>query len=100
MTETDREPKRRTGPLGAIEGADAGALGVDGPPPGSAPLAADVDPSEEHVPGPSFDDQPKTGSKPWFTSLAAESEQAGVANDSPDEQEPQFPTDPEIGRIP
>jgi hypothetical protein len=37
-------------------------------------------------------------SKPWFTSLAAESDQAGVANDPPDAQEPQFPTDAEDPR--
>jgi hypothetical protein len=101
----EREPHRaanepqRTGPLGTIEGTDAGALGID-PPPGAAPSAAEVDPSEEHVPGPAFDDVPRTESKPWFTSLAAESEQAGVANDDPDEQPPQFPTDPETGRKP
>ena len=91
---------RRTGPMGAIEGADAAALGIDGRPPGEAPPSADADPGEEHVPGPSFDDVPRTDSKPWFTSLAAESPQAGVANDDPDEQPRQFPTDAEIGRNP
>jgi hypothetical protein len=78
--------------LGGLEGADAAALGVDGPPE-SAPPAASVDGEEVLVPGASADDRDLTEPKPWFTSLAYESDQAGVANDSPDAQEPQFPTD-------
>lgn len=77
--------------LAAIEGADAGALGIS-PPPESAPPGARVPDEEELVPGADFGRQPATEAKPWFTSLAAESDQAGVANDPPDAQEPQFPT--------
>jgi hypothetical protein len=83
--------------LGGLEGADAAALGTDGAPE-SAPAGAEVDDEERLVPGAGFDDVPHDTSKPWFTSLAAESEQAGVANDPPDAQEPQFPTDPEDPR--
>lgn len=73
-----------------IEGADAGALGT-APPPESAPEAAEVDGGETRVPGASFGSRPATEAKPWFTSLAAESEQAGVANDPADAQEPEYP---------
>lgn len=61
-------------------------------PPEPAPLGASVEDSEHLVPGPNFGDRVADEAKPWFTSLAAESDQAGVANDEPDVQEPQFPT--------
>jgi len=83
--------------LQGIEGADAAALGV-GPPPESAPRGAEVDDSENLVPGADFGLHPATDSKPWFTSLAAESGQAGVGNDPPDAQEPEFPTSDEDPR--
>ncbi len=83
--------------LGGLEGADAAALGTDTPPE-SAPPGARVDAEERLVPGTGFDDVRRDEAKPWFTSLAAESSQAGVANDPPDAQEPEFPTDPEDPR--
>ena len=83
--------------LGGLEGADAAALGVDAAPE-SAPPGAKVDDEERLVPGAGFDELRGNQAKPWFTSLAAESDQAGVANDPPDAQEPQFPTDPEDPR--
>jgi hypothetical protein len=81
MTDTDaREPKRD--PSGAIEGVDQAALGVS-PPPTPAPSGASVDPSEELVPGATKGVRDTTESKPWFTSLAADSEH-GVS-DEPDD---------------
>jgi hypothetical protein len=77
--------------LAGMEGADDGALGI-APPPQPAPPPAEVDDEENLVPGATFGDRLPTEPKPWFTSLAAESEQAGVANDPPDAQPPQFPT--------
>ncbi len=93
------EDKRSTvDRLGGLEGADAAALGTDTPPE-SAPPGARVDAEERLVPGTGFDDvRRRDEAKPWFTSLAAESSQAGVANDPPDAQEPEFPTDPEDPR--
>jgi hypothetical protein len=85
---TDKE--RQLEDLDVIEGADAGALGIDEPPT-SAPPGAAVDASETHVPGEPMDG-PGHEAKPWYTSLAAESDQAGVGNDPPDAQPPQFPT--------
>ncbi|HEX7172491.1 MAG TPA: hypothetical protein VF365_07790 [Candidatus Limnocylindria bacterium] len=73
-----------------IEGADSAAIGT-GPTPQSAPPGARVDDAEHHVPGPTFDG-PGRASKPWSTSLAAESSQAGVANDPADAQDPQYPS--------
>ena len=70
---------------GAIEGADSAALGTAATP-ATAPPGASVDPSESVVPGARFD-RPLTEAKPWFTSLAAESDQAGVANEDPGEAE-------------
>jgi hypothetical protein len=83
--------------LGGLEGADAAALGTDAPPE-PAPPGATVDDEERLVPGANFDDVPRDESKPWFTSLAYESEQVGVANDPADAQEPEFPTDPDDPR--
>jgi hypothetical protein len=70
------EPKR-DGPLGSLEGADRAALGLD-PAPQPASPAAQVDPSETALPGPKFGDQPATAAKPWYTSLAAESDEAEI----------------------
>lgn len=78
--------------LGGIEGAEESALGT-GPAPESAPPGAEVSDAEHLVPGAGYDAHRPTESKPWFTSLAAESEQAGVANDPPDAQEPLYPAD-------
>jgi hypothetical protein len=99
MTDRESERPRRRAPPGALEGADAGALGTDAPP-SSAPPGAQVDPSEHLVPGATHGEGPKTAAKPWFTSLGAESDQAGVANDEPDAQEPAFPADEEAAREP
>lgn len=81
---------RQVEQLDVIEGADAGALGIDAPPE-SAPAGAEVDRGGTRVPGASMDG-PGREAKPWFTSLAARSDQAGVANEPPDEQDPQYPT--------
>jgi len=83
--------------LDGIEGVEEGALGM-GPPPEPAPESAEVVDAVNRVPGPDFGDHPATADKPWFTSLAAESDQAGVANDPPDAQEPEFPTTPDDPR--
>ena len=83
--------------LGGLRGADAAALGVEAVPE-SAPPGARVDDEKRLVPGANFDEVRRDQAKPWFTSLAAESDQAGVANDPPDAQEPEFPTDPEDPR--
>ncbi|HSK92740.1 MAG TPA: hypothetical protein VLA76_01630 [Candidatus Angelobacter sp.] len=78
--------------LGGVEGADDGALGT-APPPEGAPPGAQVSDAEHLVPGAGFDAHLPDEAKPWFTSLAAESDQAGVANDPPDAQEPLYPAD-------
>jgi hypothetical protein len=75
--------------LDVIEGADAGSLGIDDPP-ASAPPGARVDGAESHLPGATFD-EPIREAKPWASSLAAESSQAGVGNMPLDEVEPQYP---------
>jgi hypothetical protein len=82
--------------LKPIEGTDAGALGLT-PPPEAAPTEAQEPIHEELVPGATFGERVADEPKPWFTSLAAESDQAGVANDAADVQEPQFP-DPDDER--
>ena len=87
------DERRPTDDLGAIEGADDGALGT-APAPEGAPPGAQVSDEEHLVPGATVDDDRHAEeSKPWFTSLAAESHQAGVANEPPDAQEPQFPAE-------
>jgi hypothetical protein len=83
--------------LNSLDGADAGALGMT-PAPESAPPGAEVSGEENLVPGADFDRRPRDQAKPWHTSLAAESEQAGVANDPPDAQEPLYPTTDEDPR--
>ena len=83
--------------LGGLEGADAAALGT-GAPPASAPPGAEIPDEERLVPGANMDAIARDQAKPWFSSLAAGSDQAGVANDPPDAQEPQFPTDAEDPR--
>ena len=86
--------------LGGLEGADAAALGI-GATPEPAPPGAEILDDEHLVPGAHADDVPRTEAKPWFTSLAAGSDQAGVGNDPPDAQpapEPQDPREDEIGR--
>lgn len=75
---------------GPIEGADDAAAGTDAPP-RSAPPGAATDASEHLVPGADFGDGPPAEAKPWSASLAARSDQAGVGNDAPAEQEPQYP---------
>ena len=83
--------------LDAVEGADPAALGIDAAPE-SAPPGAEVDDEEHLVPGAGFDDARRDQSKPWFTSLAAESGQAGVANEVADAEEPHVPTEAEDPR--
>jgi hypothetical protein len=77
--------------LGGLDGADAAALGIDATPT-EAPPGAAVEGDVRVVPGPDVEPR-RDVAKPWFTSLAATSEQAGVANDPPDAQDPQFPSD-------
>lgn len=86
MDERDRTPESPN----VIEGTDAAALGT-APPPTGAPPGAQVDPGEGRVPGPTHDAPPRAA-KPWATSLAADSDQAGVANDPPEVQDDQYPT--------
>jgi hypothetical protein len=71
----------------AVERASAAALGTTPPP---EPVPADAQPpvDEQLVPGATHGDRVADEAKPWFTSLAAESDQAGVGNDTPDAQEP------------
>jgi len=83
--------------LDGLEGADPAALGIDAAPE-SAPPGAKVDDEEHLVPGANFDDVRRDQSKPWFTSLAAESSQAGVANDPADERESPDSSDAEDPR--
>lgn len=75
-------------------GVGRDALGM-GPAPASAPPGAAVDPTEELVPGAGFEEHPLTEAKPWHTSLAFESSQAGVGNDPPDSQPPAHEPPPE-----
>jgi hypothetical protein len=72
-----------------IDGADSAATGT-GQLPESAPAAARVDDTEHRVPGPTYDGPGRTA-KPWSTSLAAESSQAGVGNEPADAQDLQYP---------
>ncbi|HEU5324586.1 MAG TPA: hypothetical protein VFV59_01780 [Candidatus Limnocylindria bacterium] len=81
------EDKRSTADrVGGLEGADAAALGLT-PEPESAPPGAHVDRDEDLVPGADFGDRVPDEAKPWFTSLAAESDQAGVENEPLDAEE-------------
>ena len=82
--------QRQVDDLDVIEGADAGALGIDEPPV-SAPPGASVDAGQRSVPGAPMDG-PGHERKPWHTSLAAQSDQAGVGNEPPDAQDAQYPT--------
>jgi len=82
--------------LGGLEGADAAALGVD-PAPDPAPPGAEILDDERLVPGANADDAARTEAKPWFTSLAAGSDQAGVANDPLDAHQPMREPEDEIG---
>lgn len=74
--EPPAEPKR-SGPLGSIEGADRAALGLDAEA-DSAPPGAQVDPTEADLPGPKFGDFPASDEKPWETTLATKSDDAGI----------------------
>jgi hypothetical protein len=49
--------------------------------PASAPPGAEVDDSLHVVPGADFEERDRGGEKPWSTSLAYESGQAGVDNE-------------------
>ena len=91
----DRQPAADR--LNTLDGTDAGALGMSDPPE-SAPPGAEVSDEEHLVPGANFDARPHDEAKPWHTSLAADSEQAGVANDPPDAQEPRYPITDEDSR--
>lgn len=86
MTDTKRQVEH----LDVTEGADAGSLGV-AEPPTTAPAGASVDAAETRLPGEPIDG-PRHEAKPWFTSLAAGSDQAGVANDPPPAQDAQDST--------
>ena len=88
MNDTDRQAKR----LDAIDGADAAALGLT-PPPEPAPDGAEIEDAEHLVPGASWEHSHPEGTKPWQTTLAARSAQAGVANDPPDAQPPLYPNE-------
>lgn len=90
MDDTRRDRDREG--LGAIEGADAAALGLT-PPPEPAPPGAEVEDVEHLVPGANWDETRPTEPKPWQTSLSARSDQAGVANDPPDAQPPLYPNE-------
>lgn len=91
------EERRSTEELNAIEGVDDAALGT-APGPESAPPGAEVSDAEHRVPGADFDERRHGDEeKPWFTSLAFESDQAGVGNDPPDAQEPHYPADDHQG---
>ena len=81
------DPRSPADRLEAVEGADAGGLGLT-PPPEPASSEAQEPVEEQTVPGAPSGERVRDEAKPWFTSLAAESEQAGVANDSPGAQDP------------
>lgn len=78
--------------LEGIDGVEDGALGTS-PPPEAAPPGAQVSDAEHLVPGAGYDRHRPNEAKPWFTTLAAESDQAGVGNDPADAQEPLYPAD-------
>ena len=72
--------------LGGLEGADDAALGIDATPP-EVPPGATIEDDVRLVPGANFDDVRRDEAKPWFTSLAAGSGQAGGGNEPPDPDE-------------
>ena len=78
--------------LEGIEGVEDGALGTS-PPPETAPPGARVSDAEHLVPGADYDRHRPDEAKPWFTTLAAESDQEGVGNDPADAKEPLYPAD-------
>ena len=75
--------------LGGLEGADEAGLGIDATP-HEAPPGATIQDDVRLVPGADFDERRRDEAKPWSTSLAAASGQAGVANDprDADDKEP------------
>ena len=91
------EPRPDDETPSVIEGTDAAALGT-ALPTESAPPGARVDEAETHVPGPTFDGPGRT-EKPWSSSLAAQSPQAGVANEADSTSDPleERPTDDDPG---
>jgi hypothetical protein len=91
----ERSPDDQTPTV--IEGTDAAALGT-APTTDSAPPGARVDEAETHVPGPTFDGPGRT-EKPWSSSLAAQSPQAGVANEADPTADPleERPPDDDAG---
>lgn len=76
----------RSGPMNTIAGVDAGALGT-GATQRTDPPQADAAPSRPPPPT-TFDPNEVRESKPWFTTLSARSEQAGVANESAEPVDP------------
>ena len=72
-----QEPDTEGSPLGTIAGSDAASLGLT-PPAGLQPPAAEVDTTPERPAPAAFDqDTALRESKPWGTSLAYQSPQAG-----------------------
>jgi hypothetical protein len=72
-----------------IEGADDAGLGLT-PPPEPVRPAAPMEDEVHLVPGATYGDRIADNSKPWSTSLAAQSDQAEVANEPAEDD--QFPT--------
>ncbi|MEO6578096.1 MAG: hypothetical protein ABIO99_04270 [Candidatus Limnocylindria bacterium] len=71
--------------LSAHEGVDEAALGTDADATAaSAPPGAEVADDEHLVPGAGASPIVPDQSNPWFTSLAAASDQAGVGNEPAD----------------
>ncbi len=74
--------------LGAHEGVDEAALGTDADAAAaSAPPGAEVVDEEHLVPGAGANTVVPDESKPWFTSLAAASDQASVGNEESEQDE-------------
>ncbi len=73
-------------PPGAVPGADRAGLGLT-PTPGLEATSAQVDPSSFRAPAAFDQDEALRQSKPWATTLAYQSPQAGVdADDVGDEE--------------